>query len=102
MCSEPTLAIHMCIVLYIYKLGIHMYMCVHIQIGYTYVHCTLYISFTSLPPLLPLYLIFLLTLPAQFREAPRQMKDKVQQLRGEIDEKTSWDSKYCSDIFHRR
>ena len=74
MCSEPTSAIHMCIVL----------------------------KCTSLPPPLPLYLIFQYFPSAQFREAPRQMKDKVQQLRGEIDEKTSWDSKYCSDIFHRR
>ena len=38
----------------------------------------------------------------QFSEAPRQMRDKVSQLKGEIGEKTSWDSKYCSELFHRR
>ena len=38
----------------------------------------------------------------QFREAPQQMMDKVKQLSGEIREKTTWDPKYCSDIFHRR
>ena len=30
------------------------------------------------------------------------MLNKVKQLSGEIREKTSWDPKYCSDIFHRR
>ena len=30
------------------------------------------------------------------------MMDKVKQLSGEIREKTTWDPKYCSDIFHRR
>ena len=38
----------------------------------------------------------------QFSEAPRQMRDKVDQLRGEIGDKTAWDSKYCSDLFNRR
>lgn len=37
----------------------------------------------------------------EFSEAPRQMRDKVSQLKGEIGEKTSWDSKYCSELFHR-
>ena len=30
------------------------------------------------------------------------MRDKMSQLKGEIGEKTSWDSKYCSELFHRR
>ena len=30
------------------------------------------------------------------------MRDKVDQLRGEIGDKTAWDSKYCSDLFNRR
>ena len=38
----------------------------------------------------------------QFSEAPRSMRDKMSQLKGEIGEKTSWDSKYCSELFHRR
>ena len=30
------------------------------------------------------------------------MRDKMSQLKGEIGEKTSWDSKYCSELFNRR
>ena len=26
----------------------------------------------------------------------------MSQLKGEIGEKTSWDSKYCNELFHRR
>jgi hypothetical protein len=37
----------------------------------------------------------------EFSEAPRQMRDKMSQLKGEIGEKTSWDSNYCSELFHR-
>jgi TANK-binding kinase 1 len=37
----------------------------------------------------------------EFSEAPRSMRDKMSQLKGEIGEKTSWDSKYCSELFHR-